>query len=326
MFGRSKNPPAKPANDAGAQPLKEALREARIVAPERSAVVVDLRDAEAARLELLNEALDPAFKEIPNGVELFDRGVSKGDVPRLWIDVIAHVEMGHDKRQYRFVQDTRYGRAVETLQHPPPHRPAVDPANGGSIRRRPGAPVVAETLQRARAAAAPGIRDRGEQAIEGLSQPGLLSRRLHRLGQRRLAGAGRPHQQDHLSLRCRHRPDLGPFLGPLELELREALGHVADLPGGLGQEHRRRVDVLGHGGAMGGGEGLDVGVRARQPAGLGLGRRLEHDVEDFVSTHRTAMAEDIDQAPVFLAKSAWEIGYVTERFPKVAFERAKERA
>jgi hypothetical protein len=112
MFGRSKNPPAKPANDAGAQPLKEALREARIEAAERSAVVVDLRDAEAARLELLNEALDPAFKEIPNGVELFDRGVSKGDVPRLWIDVIAHVEMGHDKRQYRFVQDTRYGRAV----------------------------------------------------------------------------------------------------------------------------------------------------------------------------------------------------------------------
>jgi hypothetical protein len=112
MFGRGKNPPANPANDAALQPLKEALREARIEAAERSAVVVDLRDAEAARLELLNEALDPAFKEIPNGVELFDRGVSKGDVPRLWVDVIAHVEMGHDKRQYRFVQDTRYGRAV----------------------------------------------------------------------------------------------------------------------------------------------------------------------------------------------------------------------
>jgi hypothetical protein len=26
--------------------------------------------------------------------------------------VVAHVEMGRDKRQYRFVQDTRYGRAV----------------------------------------------------------------------------------------------------------------------------------------------------------------------------------------------------------------------
>lgn len=93
-------------------PLKDAVREARIEAAERSAVVVDLRDAEVARLELLDEALDPLFKDIPADVELFDRGISRGDVPRLWVDVVAHVEMGHDKRQYRFVQDTRYGRAV----------------------------------------------------------------------------------------------------------------------------------------------------------------------------------------------------------------------
>jgi hypothetical protein len=93
-------------------PLKNAVREARIEAAERSGVVVDLRDADVARLELLNEALDPLFKDIPSDVELFDRGISRGDIPRLWVDVIAHVEMGRDKRQYRFVQDTRYGRAV----------------------------------------------------------------------------------------------------------------------------------------------------------------------------------------------------------------------
>jgi peptide chain release factor 3 len=39
-----------------------------------------------------------------------------------------------------------------------------------------------------------------------------------------------------------------------------------------------------------------------------------------------AMAVDIDDQPVFLAKSAWELGYVTERFPKVMLERSKERA
>jgi peptide chain release factor 3 len=50
------------------------------------------------------------------------------------------------------------------------------------------------------------------------------------------------------------------------------------------------------------------------------------DVEDFQSKHRGAMAADIDEQPVFLAKSAWEIGYVGERFPKVALERSKERA
>jgi hypothetical protein len=92
--------------------LKNAVREARIEAAERSAVVVDLRDAEVARLELLDEALDAVFKDIPAGVELFDRGLSKGSVARLWVDAIAHVEMGRDKRQYRFVLDTRYGRTV----------------------------------------------------------------------------------------------------------------------------------------------------------------------------------------------------------------------
>ena len=92
--------------------LKQAVRQTRIEVAERSAVVVDLRDAELARLELLNEALDPLFKEIPPEVELFDRGISRGDTPRLWIDPIAHVAMGRDKRRYRFVQDTRHGRKV----------------------------------------------------------------------------------------------------------------------------------------------------------------------------------------------------------------------
>jgi len=92
--------------------LKDAVRQARIELAERTAVIVDLRNAEIARLELLNEALEPIFAEIPAGIELFDRGVTPGDPPRLWIDMIAHVVMGRDKRVYRFLQDTRYGRRV----------------------------------------------------------------------------------------------------------------------------------------------------------------------------------------------------------------------
>jgi len=49
------------------------------------------------------------------------------------------------------------------------------------------------------------------------------------------------------------------------------------------------------------------------------------DLEDFAAKYRPQMAEDIDGAPVFLAKSAWEIGYVGERYSKVAFGRTKER-
>ncbi len=92
--------------------LRDALRQARIEAADRTGVVVDLRDAEVARLEILNEALDPLFAQIPEQVDLFDRGISQGETPRLWIDVVAHVLMGRDKRIYRFVQDTRFGRIV----------------------------------------------------------------------------------------------------------------------------------------------------------------------------------------------------------------------
>jgi peptide chain release factor 3 len=50
------------------------------------------------------------------------------------------------------------------------------------------------------------------------------------------------------------------------------------------------------------------------------------DLEDFGGKHRGQMAEDIDGASVFLGKSAWEIGYVGERYPKVQFLKTRERA
>ncbi|MEW6768952.1 MAG: hypothetical protein AB1342_13060 [Pseudomonadota bacterium] len=100
--------------------LRDALRKARIEAADRTGVVVDLRDAEVARLEILSEALDPLFAEIPSDVDLFDRGISQGDTPRLWIDAVAHISMGRDKRIYRFVQDTRFGRTVIAESHDVP--------------------------------------------------------------------------------------------------------------------------------------------------------------------------------------------------------------
>jgi peptide chain release factor 3 len=49
------------------------------------------------------------------------------------------------------------------------------------------------------------------------------------------------------------------------------------------------------------------------------------DVEDFENKHKTAIARDIDEQPVFLAKSAWEIGYVSERYSKLKFLKTRER-
>ncbi len=76
---------------------------------------------------------------------------------------------------------------------------------------------------------------------------------------------------------------------------------------------------------LGGEYGLDC---VFEPAPFAEARWLsgsKADIEDFSGKYRGAMAEDIDVQPVFLAKSAWEIGYVTERFPKLEFLKAKER-
>ena len=132
--------------DPQPQALKDALRKARIDSAERSGVVVDLHDAEVARLELLSEALDPLFAEIPREVDLFDRGISRGDTPRLWLDAIAHVVMDRDKRVYRLVQDTRYDR--KTLAESP-NIPAMVDAITNYVAQR--------MVERERALASSGI-------------------------------------------------------------------------------------------------------------------------------------------------------------------------
>ena len=142
MWGRKRQPAeAARASEPRPERLKDALRKARVDQAERNAVVVDLHDAEVARLELLDEALDPLFEEIPKEVDLFDRGISRGETPRLWIDAIAHVAMGRDKRIYRFLQDTRYGRKVlaEIRQHPRDRRGGDEISGAAPDRARAGA-------------------------------------------------------------------------------------------------------------------------------------------------------------------------------------------
>jgi len=116
MWGR-KPKDAAAADTQSPSPLKEAINQARVEAAERTNIVVDLRDADLARLELLNEALNPLFAEVAAEVDLFDRGISRGETPRLWIDAVAHVAMGRDKRLYRFLHDSRIGRRVLAESH-----------------------------------------------------------------------------------------------------------------------------------------------------------------------------------------------------------------
>jgi hypothetical protein len=43
---------------------------------------------------------------------MFDLALTKGEHPRLFLDMIAFVDMAHDRRAYRFFQDTRHGRVL----------------------------------------------------------------------------------------------------------------------------------------------------------------------------------------------------------------------
>ncbi len=92
--------------------LRDTIRQVRTAETERSDVVVELRDAERARLELLADELRSVFDEVPAEDEQFVFTVAAGTPPRLWIDMTAFVVMARDRRTYRFLKDTRLGRTI----------------------------------------------------------------------------------------------------------------------------------------------------------------------------------------------------------------------
>ena len=92
--------------------LTDAIRKVRVAESERSDVVVEMREAERARLDMLADELRNVFSEVPDGDEQFILQISGGTQPRLWVDMTSFVLMGRDRRTYRFVKDTRFGRTV----------------------------------------------------------------------------------------------------------------------------------------------------------------------------------------------------------------------
>ncbi|WP_420962574.1 hypothetical protein [Brucella sp. IR073] len=97
---------------AAVRRLSDAIRTAKIASADRGDVVVDMKEADRIRLELLAQDLQPVFDEVPADDWQWDFALSTGLQPRLWIDATAHVMMGRDRRTYRFVRDTRVGRVV----------------------------------------------------------------------------------------------------------------------------------------------------------------------------------------------------------------------
>lgn len=98
------------AVSSGTKRLADAVRAAKIAAAHRTDVVIDIREADRARLELFAEELQSIIDAVPAEDDLFDFALSGGPQPRFWIDGTAHVMMGRDRRTYRFVRETRLGR------------------------------------------------------------------------------------------------------------------------------------------------------------------------------------------------------------------------
>ncbi len=92
--------------------LSDTIRQVKSRQADQSDVVVDMKEAELARIELLGEALESVASEVPSGHDQFEFAVSKGEPPRYWVDMTTFVAMGSDKRTYRLLKDTRHGRTV----------------------------------------------------------------------------------------------------------------------------------------------------------------------------------------------------------------------
>ena len=84
---------------------------------------------------------------------------------------------------------------------------------------------------------------------------------------------------------------------------------------------------------------LDV-LTARLAAEYGLASRLDGapfeaarwldaervELDRFRDRNGSALAEDHDGVPVFLARNAWELGYIAEKSPKIKFSDIRERS
>ena len=90
--------------------LTTALKEARLAEAARFDAIARVHDARTLRLEALRDSLLPEIAGDPNLRQLVEVNVQDGEVPRLWIDLITHVEMEPDPKSYRLVQAFELGR------------------------------------------------------------------------------------------------------------------------------------------------------------------------------------------------------------------------
>ena len=79
---------------------------------DRDDVVVELRQTQLTRMELLARDLQSVFNQVPIDNDQFEFALTSGETPRLWLDMTTHVRMGAMRHEYELVKDTRMGRTI----------------------------------------------------------------------------------------------------------------------------------------------------------------------------------------------------------------------
>lgn len=92
--------------------LAKAMRAVRTSQADFNDDVIEAKQARLSRLELLSEDLESVISDIPNGCNRFEFAITRGESPRLWIDIITFVRLVGDGRDYELVKDSRMGRVV----------------------------------------------------------------------------------------------------------------------------------------------------------------------------------------------------------------------
>ena len=94
----------------GDQGLSGALRQARLAEAAHLEAVLEIRDAQTLRLQVLKDELVPVVRGDSEAASFVDLALVPGDPPRLWIDLITSIIMAPDPRTYRLLQDGQSGR------------------------------------------------------------------------------------------------------------------------------------------------------------------------------------------------------------------------
>jgi hypothetical protein len=99
-------------NAQAAIALAEAINRARNEFADRQNRASDSRIVAVGKLETLRARLSPIYAAIPRDVDMFDLGVVGHVPPRLFIDIIAFIEMTEDGRGFRLFKESRTGRVL----------------------------------------------------------------------------------------------------------------------------------------------------------------------------------------------------------------------